>query len=205
MLNFFQQSYAIFLGQRLYSKRFQQYGKHSKGVLWSNYSRQIRRYELLMQGISNKSSINDFGCGYGGLYEYILQRGYQGQYRGYDINHQMIASAIQQFPSVQFVRSKKINQYADYTIISGTLNLKMSASHTVWWDWIQKQLLHCWMYSKKGFHFNLLLDVKNKPKSPNLFYCTEQLIEGFCANELSTNSTIQYCEDLDDIHVFVAK
>ena len=204
MFDFLQQSYALFLAQRMYARRFSRYGMHPKGVLWKSGETQRLRYRLLTEAVGDKS-INDFGCGYGGLLEYLMREGYQGRYIGYDMNAQMIAAAKDRFRAASFFRAKHVFIPADITIISGTLNLKMSASNDAWWRWIEHTLVNCWRFSRDSLRFNLLREADAQKRSPDLFYCDEELVLRFCRSRLSKRVIVQRSTELTDLSVYVMR
>ncbi|MEC7985912.1 MAG: class I SAM-dependent methyltransferase [Myxococcota bacterium] len=204
MFDLFRQSYALLLAQRMYTRRFLRFGAHPKGVLWKDAESQNVRYEILMEYVKNRS-MNDFGCGYGGLYEYALSREYTGTYVGYDMNASMIAFAKKRFPNGVFYHANRIHLPAEVTVISGTLNLKMNASDDVWWRWIQKTLTSCWAFSTEGMIFNLLVKTADSNPNSRLFYCSEEQVVTFCRKYLSRNLFLIRSSSLADIHIYIRR
>ena len=89
-------------------------------------------------------------------------------------------------PSGTILQTKTISKVAQYTIISGTFNLKMNATDQVWWDYIQHQLQQAWKHSTHGLAFNLLeRSIANDPLR-KLFYCDSEKLLQFC-RRLSSN------------------
>ena len=176
------------------------------GVLWSDKESQFLRFQTLMKEIKS-GSINDFGCGYGALFQYLQEIGHQGKYTGYDMNKLMIECAKKRYPNIKssFYCTKKILFPASFTIVSGTLNLKMNATSDLWWRNIQKILLMCWEYSTEGLAFNLLEKGRNKKPLSNLFYATEKQVVDFCQKNLSTQICIERTQGIHDIHFFIRK
>ena len=79
-----------------YNEKFSLHGPTPHGVDWNGLSSQFQRFVELCKILNTKKnfSINDFGCGYGALYEYLIQSGYKNfQYNGNDISPLMIQSA----------------------------------------------------------------------------------------------------------------
>jgi len=203
MFDTLQQWYALHLAHQMYKRRFSSYGCSPKGVLWRNTYRQQIRYALIMKGV-NDHSINDFGCGYGGLVGYLEEKGYQGEYMGYDMNQEMIRSAQKQYPSGSFYCSKHVYHRADFTLISGTLNLKMHASADIWWRFVQKKLKDCWEYSKIGMNFNLLEDTGHE-QSPLLFYCNADTVFSFCKQSFGSRVEMSRHEEIGDLHFYIRR
>ena len=55
-----------------YTEKIKTYGPTPKGVDWRDESSQILRFEQLSKIIrSSTCELNEFGCGYGKLFEYL--------------------------------------------------------------------------------------------------------------------------------------
>ena len=72
---------------------------------------QIKRFEEIISKITEKKiSIVDVGCGYGALYQYLLNMRLLDRfdYEGVDINSDFIKSCKQKYPQINFLY--QINQ-----------------------------------------------------------------------------------------------
>ena len=85
---------------KVFSFRVRTYGSTPSGVLWKNSRGQQLRFRVLSGILTDlnstaKVSINDFGCGYGALYDFLLKIPSMGElnYFGYDISKDMIETA----------------------------------------------------------------------------------------------------------------
>src|SRR5688572_8851713 len=79
--------------ERYYRQRVKIHGPTARGVDWNSAESQALRFEQLLRVCENAEpfSINDYGCGYGALVEYMSHRGYRSRYHGFDISEPMIA------------------------------------------------------------------------------------------------------------------
>ena len=195
-----------------YNKCLQKYGPSPQGVHWRNTDSQQRRFDLLLEIILPQHrhggvSLYDLGCGYGAFFRYIRNHAVmrQSTYIGYEINKLLLRTAKRSISDgrAKFVLSKKPTKFADYGLISGTFNLKMSTDHIFWWRYVQATLTKCWQKTKHGMAFNLL-DIK-KSKSPHdkLFYCNPQQVLEFCQNRLTQKALLKSHPNLPDAHFFL--
>ena len=164
--------------KQLYEINLKEKGPKPTAVGWNSQESQNLRFEMLASVIKNRSqliSINDYGCGYGSLLEFLTKKAKikVGKYYGYDVSKKMISSAkskLKWFPGKAcFICSPHIKTIADYTFVSGTFNVKFKVNNDKWRNFVTKKLDEINQFSRLGFAFNLLttyVDWKDK----NLFY-----------------------------------
>jgi SAM-dependent methyltransferase len=204
------QQLALRAATRFYNERLRLHGATSKGVHWASPERQIRRFEVLTELIDREqgTSISDFGCGYGALFDHISERGFmkEGSYIGYDQSQAMVDLARENIsdPRARFVCANEVTETADYTLISGTLNLKMHATEEAWWGYITQCLAECWKMTEKALAFNLLRKGSPTPDR-RLFYANREEALDFCKARLSYRSICFEVEDLPDLVFFVTR
>ena len=119
----------------------------------------------------------------------------------------MIAKAKERFKTsdAEFYHTDKVLFPASFTIISGTLDLKMNAQSERWWKWVQKTLITCWEHSNHGMAFNVLEKGRSKNQLPNLFYCTEEQVLEFCTTQFNADIHVTRPRGINDIHFFLRK
>ena len=78
-----------------YSEKLNEWGPVPQGVDWNSRESQEIRFEQLLKvcDVSKPFSINDLGCGYGALYDFMAGGGYDFEYHGYDLSEVMIEKA----------------------------------------------------------------------------------------------------------------
>ena len=90
------------------------------------------RFYFMKIGCGEGVSINDLGCGYGALYEFIKMNNIcLSKYFGYDISEEMIEAANEFILNnnqekdceIFLENSSLITHYADYSITSGIFNM----------------------------------------------------------------------------------
>src|SRR6516225_3031296 len=78
-----------------YDQQIQLHGCTPIGVGWKSAESQEMRFHQLLKVVDRSASfsINDFGCGYGALVEYLRTDVSSFQYCGFDVSTQMIVKA----------------------------------------------------------------------------------------------------------------
>lgn len=179
-----------------YKTSIETFGAMSHGVLWTNGDEQMRRFAILLDLIApaHDFSVNDLGCGYGALLDYLNAHNLAPtQYYGYDITPEMLTFARSRFsmPNVAFIQSGYPTQQADYTLISGTFNLCDDAPHGQWLEYVFEHLLLAFGATSKALALNGLSPTKS-PKIDGLFYIDKTDISNFCSDTLGARSVKTY-------------
>ena len=195
---------------KVFSFRIHTYGGTPAGVLWKTDEGQQLRFEVLFGLLVDQPpfkpvSINDFGCGYGAMFDFLLDIPSMAEmsYFGYDISREMIDTAKQHNLDrrANFRRASKVETPADYTFVSGTFNLNLQVNDGLWSTYVKSTLNQLWTMSNKGLAFNML--DKNHPDQENgLYYATANDYMDFCKT-LSANVTLIDNYHLDEWTIFI--
>ena len=144
-----------------YRAKILEHGSVPSGVDWnSKESQELRFVQLLMvcDGTGH-FSINDLGCGYGQLYDYMKKRFTEFVYHGFDVSEAMIESALERHggnSGATFRVAHQADARADYIVASGIFNVKLDATDAEWLTYILDTLSGMDEASEKGFAFNCL-------------------------------------------------
>lgn len=177
----------------LYRDNVAQLGPVSKSVGWKDEASQRLRFDKLAEMVEPQQArsgftCNDWGCGYGAMFDYFVStRGWNvAGYNGYDICGEMLTEAQRRIndPAVVFVNDATVTTPADYTIVSGTFNVKLDATDSVWQRYVTDTLRRLWESSRRGLAFNLLTTYVDWKES-QLFYADPALFFDFCKKQLS--------------------
>jgi len=196
---------------RYYTEKIKLHGTTSLGVDWNSRESQELRFKQLIQvtGDSKSFSINDFGCGYGSLYGFLLKNKREPQYCGFDISAEMVQKAKQTYSSTssaQFKTSHAPWKKADYGVASGIFNVRLKASNTPWKKYILTTLNQMNAFSQKGFSFNCLTKYSDKPKMrPYLYYADPLLLFDYCKKKYSKNVALLHDYGLYEFTILVRK
>jgi len=173
-----------------YQGYFDRYGVSPLSVGWEDEAAQELRFSKLIDLIDSSQdsvSVNDFGCGYGALYKFLLEKKVSlRKYYGYDLCTDMLRAARNSIPDEKaiFTESEQILFSADYSFVSGTFNLKLSVSADIWAEYIQKMLLEMAAKSVKGMAFNLLSSYVDQ-KHDIFYYADPCQYFKFCKRNIS--------------------
>lgn len=107
-----------------YTQKLEENGATPQGVDWNGADSQNVRFEQLYKVIDNGSifSVNDLGCGYGALYDFLAVKPNPFSYTGTDISTDMIQAARNAHSNAtnaRFIVGHRPDALADYGIASG--------------------------------------------------------------------------------------
>jgi SAM-dependent methyltransferase len=147
--------------ERYYSGKFAEHGPSAKGVDWNSEESQELRFEQLARLFSSPQhgfSVNDVGCGYGAFAAFLVERGYDASYTGYDLSRSMVEHARASFgdsPRVRFEQGSSLST-ADYSVASGIFNVKLGFAEDDWVAYVWQTIDAIARASRHGFAFNML-------------------------------------------------
>lgn len=153
-----------------YAKKLAEHGETPNGVDWNGEESQTTRFEQLckvIDPIESAFSVNDLGCGYGALLDYLRGKHPAGTYLGIDISQEMISSAEQRHAAAtqaRFITSAEPDQQADYGVASGIFNVRLGRADAEWFDYLQATLDVLDRTSSLGFAFNCLTSYSDEDK-----------------------------------------
>ena len=118
---------------KYYTSKLEMYGETAQGVDWNGEASQTLRFEQLCKIVSttNQFSINDLGCGYGALYDFLGHEFENFSYSGVDVSDSMINAAQQRYKDknqARFFASSEPDHVADYGVASGIFNVRLDRS-----------------------------------------------------------------------------
>jgi Predicted methyltransferase (contains TPR repeat) len=193
----------------IFDERAQTYGPSLKGVDWNSPQAQIKRFDQLLKvcDCNQFFTINDYGCGYGALAEYLQTKGQAVEYHGYDISQVMIDNAIkshEMLKNCKFYSDESKMPRSDYTVASGVFNLKLETDGEEWRGYILETLSKIAVKSLKGFAFNMLTKYSDAERMrPDLYYGDPCLFFDYCKRHFSRNVALLHDYDLYDFTILV--
>lgn len=174
-----------------YSEKIKTHGANAQGVDWNSAASQQLRFEQLMKicNLEQPFTLNDYGCGYGALSDYLQERGAIFQYYGFDISTEMIAKGQllhAEEDNIYFVSDESELAMADYTVASGIFNVKQDSSDEEWQDYIYHILNRINNISRYGFAFNVLTSYSDVDRMrPDLYYANPIRLFDYCKKHFS--------------------
>lgn len=196
---------------RYYSDKLQQHGDTPRGVDWNGEQGQLLRFAQLMRVVDLPSaySINDLGCGYGAMAEYLQATGATFSYHGYDVAEDMVLAARRRHagvPNVDFHVAAAPTQVADYGVASGIFNVRLGHTDAGWMDYIRSTLDAMNRTSRRGFAFNCLTSYSDADRMQHyLFYADPCAWFDHCKRSYSRNVSLLHDYDLYEFTILVKK
>jgi SAM-dependent methyltransferase len=162
-----------------YTQTLRRYGPTPLGVDWSCVPTQALRFRKLLElcDFDAPFSLNDIGCGYGALLDYLAI--YHPQtpidYLGVDLSPAMVRSAKKHHTGdwIQFRHGRESPRSADYSIASGIFNVMLDQPIPVWERLIEATLLHLSKTSRKGFAVNFVDRPAHGKRARSGLYCAD--------------------------------
>jgi SAM-dependent methyltransferase len=194
-----------------YSAKLAEYGETPRGVDWNGEESQNLRFEQLSKILFQpvRASINDLGCGYGALIDYLNSRNHNFTYYGCDISEDMIHAARDRHansPHAHFVVAAEPQGMADYGIASGIFNVKLGRSDNEWRAYLKVTLDALNRTSRRGFSFNCLTSYSDSEKMKDyLYYADPCALFDICKRHYSKNVALLHDYGLYEFTILVRK
>jgi len=170
-----------------YSGTLQRHGPTPLGVDWPNVLSQYLRFVQLLKlcHFGQPFSLNDFGCGYGALLEFLAMRHGDAvvTYRGIDISPAMVDAARARWAGNRravFVVGSQCGALADYSLASGILNVRLGRAVAEWEAYVEAILADLEASSRIGFAVNFMLPRKDTPAEAGLYRTAPERWTPFC-------------------------
>ncbi|MDX1677258.1 class I SAM-dependent methyltransferase [Arsukibacterium sp.] len=162
------------------------YGYSPHAVQQSSYETQERRLQILLEGFTDfkNKKILDFGCGTGHLFRLLQQRGFAGEYVGYDISAGLINLARENNEDGRFelrnIFEQPPEEKFDLVFISGVFNNDIGQNES----FLQSVLKILFAVTEEGIAFNCLSTFVDF-KADGLFYFNPCQVFEFCKEQLT--------------------
>jgi len=195
-----------------YAEKLAKHGDTPRGVDWNSEESQVVRFAQLCKIIDPKTpsfSLNDLGCGYGALFDYLLDNYLNCTYLGVDVSQEMIKVAKQRqntSDQTRFITSAEPDKLADYGLASGIFNVRLSRSDAEWFDYLQTTLDVLDRTSTLGFAFNCLTSYSDEDKKRDyLYYADPCRLFDLCKRRYSSQVALLHNYGLYEFTILVRK
>ncbi len=197
--------------KQYFSERLHAHGATHLGVDYNSTESQEARFFQLTRVIDSrkKYALFDFGCGYGGMYDYLTSQDHRLQYYGYDIAEPMVLKGRELHPknpdcvfTTRIVDIPKV----DYAVVSGTFNMKLDASQEAWTKIVLESLNEMNTRARKGMAFNMLTKYSDADKMrQDLYYGDPCFFFDYCKRNFARNVALLHDYNLYDFTILVRK
>lgn len=193
-----------------FDKRIQEHGASARGADWNGETSQNARFDQILKVIEVPTfSLLDFGCGYGGLADYLAEKGFDCDYYGFDILESAVETARQYHAGKarqSFFSDKTQLSACDYTVASGTFNFRGDQSFEAWTELVVAELTFFNQISRKGFSSNFLTKYSDADRMrPDLYYADPLFLFDYCKRNFSKNVALLHDYRLYDFTLIVRK
>lgn len=151
---------------------------------------QTKRFEKISElGDFNGKRLLDVGCGIGGFYRFLKEKGIVCDYFGIDINPGMIAAAKEKFPEnkdkffVFDILEEQMTETFDYVISVGPLNLKFETNQNM--DFTMRLMKEMVRLTIVGAAISMTSSFTRKPNEETFYYNPAVVLSEtakFCTN-----------------------
>ncbi|MBI4921075.1 MAG: methyltransferase domain-containing protein [Devosia nanyangense] len=194
-----------------YAQKLAEHGQAARGVDWNGEESQVLRFEQLARIIDlpPSFSVNDLGCGYGALFDFLAAR-YEGfSYRGIDVSAEMVAAArgrLGTHRKAAFELGEVPSTVADFGIASGIFNVRLDSPDGDWVQHVETTLEAMDRTSTRGFAFNCLTSYSDADRMrAHLYYCDPLRLFDFCKRRFSRNVALLHDYGLYEFTILVRK
>jgi SAM-dependent methyltransferase len=195
-----------------YAEKLAEHGDTPRGVDWNGEESQMVRFEQLCKIIdpmTSNFSLNDLGCGYGALVNYLRDNHANCTYLGVDVSQEMIKVAEQLHANAEqarFITAAEPDVVAQYGIASGIFNVRLGRSDAEWFDYLQSTLDVLDRTTSLGFAFNCLTSYSDKEKKRDyLYYADPCRLFDLCKRRYSRHVTLLHDYGLYEYTILVRK
>lgn len=194
-----------------YTSKLAQYGETPEGVDWNSEESQLLRFEQLCKIIEGPGtfSLNDIGCGYGALFDFLSEKFPTLSYLGVDVSDTMIRAANkrhQHNSQARFITTAVPDKLADYCIASGIFNVRLGRTNAEWEGYLEATLDVLDRSSHLGFAFNALTSFSDEDKMREyLYYADPCVLFDFCKRRYSRQVALLHDYGLYEFTILVRK
>lgn len=196
---------------KYYAAKLAEHGETPRGVDWNGEESQALRFDQLAQIIQPSAgfSINDLGCGYGALFDYLSSRRHDFAYKGSDISADMITAAQKRYSNstnAHFSVAAEPPEMADYGIASGIFNVRLRLSDAEWYNYLRTTLDVLNRTSRIGFAFNCLTSYSDADMMRDyLYYADPCILFDLCKRRYSSRVALLHNYGLYEFTILVRK
>lgn len=194
-----------------FSKRIEKFGASPRGVDWNSEASQNIRFDQLLRVIEGDQqfSILDYGCGYGALADYLVEKDFDADYYGYDIIESAIELARKLHigkPRRTFITAPMELTVCDYTVASGIFNVRGAVDNELWTQYMIGMLHKFNALANRGFASNFLTKYSDAEKMrADLYYADPLFLFDYCKRTFSSNVALLHDYRLYDFTLIIRK
>jgi SAM-dependent methyltransferase len=191
-----------------YAGRLAEHGVTARGVDWNGTDGQTRRFVELCRVIdlAEPFSVNDLGCGYGALHDFLTAHYPTFDYRGFDIAPAMVAATRHRLGAAAGAVGAIPDRIADFGMASGIFNVRLGAADGAWQTHVVTTLDVLNRTSRRGFAFNCLTRYSDADRMrPDLYYADPLVLFDHCKRHYARDVALMHDYGLYEFTILVRK
>ncbi len=194
-----------------FGRRIEEFGASPRGVDWNSDASQNVRFDQLLKVIEDHEqfSLLDYGCGYGALADYLIEKGFDADYYGYDIVEAAIELARKLHAGKAhrtFIVSPAKLVACDYVVASGIFNVRGAVDFESWTEYVIGTLHKFHELGRCGFASNFLTKYSDADKMrADLYYADPLFLFDYCKRNFSKNVALLHDYHIYDFTILVRK
>ncbi len=195
-----------------YAGKLAEHGDTPRGVDWNGEESQTNRFEQLCKVIDSEKSdfsLNDLGCGYGALFDFLSDKYPLCSYLGIDVSAEMTqAGQLRNVAShsARFITASEPDIVSDYGVASGIFNVRLKRTDAEWNAYLQATLDVLDRTSRRGFSFNCLTSYSDEDKKRDyLYYADPCQLFDLCKHRYSRQVALLHDYGLYEFTILVRK
>ncbi|MFO0926419.1 MAG: methyltransferase domain-containing protein [Gemmataceae bacterium] len=194
-----------------YTARLSEHGPTPRGVDWNGAESQQLRFDQLLRAcdLERPDVIGDYGCGYGALLDWLRERGFAGEFRGFDIAADMVAAAAARHAGdgrARFAAAETVLAGCDVVLASGIFNVRLSTPVADWEAYVRTTLDRIAGLAGRGFAFNILTSYSDADKRrDHLYYADPCVYFDLCKRRYSRHVALLHDYGLYEFTILVRR
>jgi SAM-dependent methyltransferase len=161
-----------------YEARYREFGYDPRTLGWHK-GRQRVRFAAALEALGTQfGSLLDVGCGFGDLFGYLRDRGWQGNYLGLDLCPELLDEGRKRFGprGAQFecidLSGESLAYSADVAVAIGIFNNRLKGDNL---EFVAQMLHAMWAHSTQAIVVDFLSTTADRPR-PELFHADAEVI-----------------------------
>lgn len=183
---------------RYYTAKIERHGPTPAGVDWPSARAQELRFAQLLRvcDFGAPLTLDDIGCGYGALLGHIERTSPAAtvDYLGVDLSAAMVTRARRLWrdrPTAAFEVGGRSPRTADYSVASGTFNVRIDEPIELWERFVADTLRGMAAASRRGFAVNFLKPLpRGTDTVPELYRPPRGRWSAFCESALGRTVSV---------------
>lgn len=195
-----------------YSGKLAAHGATPQGVDWNGADGQNLRFAQLARILPADGapfSLNDLGCGYGALFDFLRERHQDFAYAGFDVSADMVEAAGRRHAGdarARFVTGGRPDRAADFGVASGIFNVRLGQEEPAWRAYVEATLDLLDATSRRGFAFNCLTAYSDPDRMRgDLFYADPCQLFDRCKRRYARDVALLHDYGLYEFTILVRK